>query len=211
MTEKEKVNFILEQLNILYPDAKAELDFENDFELLVAVVLSAQTTDIQVNIVTKDLFLYYPTPEKMMNADILHVESILNRIGLYRTKAKNVVNLSKMIVENFDGKVPSNRKDLESLPGVGRKTANVVLSVAFNIPAIAVDTHVARVSKRLGLVLETDSVEVIEKKLMKMFPEETWTKLHHQLILFGRYICTARNPKTELCPFKLFCGCSNLF
>lgn len=199
----------MEELDKLYPDAKGELDHENDFELLVAVVLSAQTTDAQVNIVTKDLFKAYPTPEKLSQANIEHVESLINRIGLFRTKSKNIINLSKIIVEEHNGNVPSNRKDLENLPGVGRKTANVVLSIAFNQPQIAVDTHVARVSKRLGLVDEKDSVLVIERKLKTLFPEERWTKLHHQLILFGRYICTARNPKTELCPFKSFCKCSN--
>jgi len=200
----------MEELDKLYPDAKGELDHKNDFELLVAVVLSAQTTDAQVNVVTKDLFNEYPTPLKLSKANITDVENIINRIGLFRTKAKNIVNLSKILVEKHNGLVPSNRKDLEALPGVGRKTANVVLSIAFDIPQIAVDTHVARVSKRLGLVNENDSVLVIERKLKELFPKERWTKLHHQLILFGRYICTARNPKTELCPFKSFCKCHKL-
>lgn len=200
----------MEELDKLYPDAKGELDHKNDFELLVAVVLSAQTTDLQVNIVTKGLFKHYPTPQDLANANLEHVESLINRIGLFRTKAKNIINLSKILVEKHNGKVPNNRKDLESLPGVGRKTANVVLSIAFDIPQIAVDTHVSRVSKRLGLVDENASVLQIEKRLKELFPKERWTKLHHQLILFGRYICTARNPKKELCPFKSFCKCQFL-
>lgn len=207
MNKTNKINFILEQLNILYPDAKGELDHNNNFELLVAVVLSAQTTDRQVNIVTKDLFSKYPTSKLLSKAKINEVEACINSIGLYKTKAKNIINLSKIIESQHGGIVPGNRNDLEKLPGVGRKTANVVLSIAFGEPQIAVDTHVARVSKRLGLVDEKDSVIVIEQKLRQLFPKETWTKLHHQLILFGRYICTARNPKVELCPFKEFCKC----
>jgi len=211
MTLEQKAKHILEQLDILFPNAKGELDHENNFELLVAVVLSAQTTDVAVNIVTKDLFKYYPTPEKLANADINHVMEILNRIGLYRNKSKNIINLSKILVEKYNGEVPNTRKALESLPGVGRKTANVVLSIAFGIPAIAVDTHVARVSKRLGLVDEDDSVLQIEKKLMEIFPKEKWTKLHHQLILYGRYHCTARNNDPNRCVFREFCSyCSKI-
>lgn len=203
MTNKEYK--ILEELENLFPDAKGELDHENDFELLVAVALSAQTTDVAVNIVTKDLFRKYPTPEKLANADIEDVMQTINRIGLYRNKSKNIINLSKMIMDDFGGKVPNNRKDLEKLPGVGRKTANVVLSISFDIPAIAVDTHVERVSKRLGLANIEDNVLAVENKLMDTFPKEYWQKIHHQLIFFGRYHCTARKPKCNECPLYDIC------
>lgn len=206
-----KVNYILEQLDILFPNAKGELDHSNNFELLVAVVLSAQTTDVAVNIVTKDLFSHYPTPLMLANANINDVMKLINKIGLYRNKSKNIINLSKILVDKYNSEVPNTREALESLPGVGRKTANVILSSAFNIPAIAVDTHVARVSKRLGLVDENDSVLVIEQKLMKLFPKDKWIKLHHQLILYGRYYCPARRSKENKCIFKEFCSfCKNI-
>lgn len=185
---------ILNALNTMFPDAKAELDFKNNFELIIAVVLSAQTTDIAVNKVTKELFEKYGTPEKLANANVSDVITIINSIGLYKTKANNIINLSKILIEKHNSLVPNNRKDLESLPGVGRKTANVVLSVAFNEPAIAVDTHVFRTAKRLGLAAADDSFIEVEKKLMAAFPKEVWSKLHHQLILYGRYYCRARNP-----------------
>lgn len=204
MTKSQRI-FFSYYLEELFPDAKAELDFENNFELIVAVVLSAQTTDIAVNKVTKDLFKYYPTPQKLMDADIDHVMAILKSIGLYRTKAKNIIALSKMLVESYDGEVPSDRKALESLPGVGRKTANVVLSNAFGIPALAVDTHILRISKRLGLADENDDALAVEKKLNQKFPKELWHKLHHQLIFFGRYHCTARKPNCDTCKMQEIC------
>ncbi len=204
MTKSQRI-FFSHYLEELFPDAKAELDFENNFELIVAVVLSAQTTDIAVNKVTKDLFKYYPTPQKLMDADIDHVMAILKSIGLYRTKAKNIIALSKILVESYDGEVPSDRKALESLPGVGRKTANVVLSNAFGIPALAVDTHILRISKRLGLADENDDALAVEKKLNQKFPKELWHKLHHQLIFFGRYHCTARKPNCDTCKMQTIC------
>lgn len=203
MTNNQKE--ILKQLDILFPDAKGELDHRNAFELLVAVVLSAQTTDVAVNIVTKGLFDKYPTPKLLANANIDDVMELINRIGLYRNKSRNIINLSKMLVEDFNSTVPNNLKDLEKLPGVGRKTANVVLSNVYNIPAIAVDTHVERISKRLGLANIDDNVLQVEHKLMDIFPEEYWLKLHHQLIFFGRYHCTARKPKCNECPLFDIC------
>lgn|SRR5690554_1483119 len=203
MTKRNQA--ILANLNEMFPDAKAELDFTNNFELLVAVVLSAQTTDIAVNKVTKELFANYDTPQKLAQARQEDIEKILNRIGLYKTKAKNIIGLSNIIVSKFNGVVPDKRTDLESLPGVGRKTANVVLSVAFNIPAIAVDTHVFRTSKRLGLAEPNDSLIEVEKKLMAAFPKEVWTKLHHQLILYGRYYCKAKNPICSESIMKDYC------
>lgn len=203
MTNKNK--FILDTLEAMFPDAHGELDHENEFELLVAVTLSAQTTDVAVNKVTKDLFLKYPTPFELAEADINDVMELINKIGLFRNKSKNIINLSKILVEKHNGIVPNDRDSLEALPGVGRKTANVVLSIAFGVPAIAVDTHVNRVSKRLGLASEDDSLMNVEQNLMDSFPKETWTKLHHQLIFFGRYHCLAKKPKCELCPLFDVC------
>lgn len=202
---KVDVDRLLHTFEEMFPNAEGELDHRNDFELLVAVVLSAQTTDIGVNNVTPNLFKYYPTPYDLANAKQAHVEELLNSIGLYRMKAKNIINLSKILVDKHQGLVPDNRIDLEFLPGVGRKTANVVLSVAFDIPAIAVDTHVSRISKRLGIANENDSVLTVEKKLMNLFPRDTWQKVHHQMIFFGRYHCLARNPKCNTCPLVDVC------
>ena len=196
---------IIEYLNKLFPDAKAELDYKNDFELLVAVVLSAQTTDIAVNKVTKELFRKYPTPKDMKDAEVSDLEQIIKTIGLYKTKAKNIKSLATDLYEKYDSKVPDQRNQLEALSGVGRKTANVVLSNAFNIPAFAVDTHVTRVSIRLGIAEEKDNVLKIEEKLMDYFPKETWLKLHHQFIFFGRYHCTARKPKCQICELSKVC------
>ncbi|CCV64772.1 Endonuclease III [Alteracholeplasma palmae J233] len=194
MTKQE---FIIDYLDKLIPDPKPELDFTNNFELLVAVVLSAQTTDKAVNKVTPELFSKYPTPEKMKDAELEDLERILKGIGLYKNKAKYIKSLSESLYKNFNSIVPNNREDLESLTGVGRKTANVVLSNAFNIPAFAVDTHVARVTRMLQIATRKDSVLEIEQKLMDFFPKESWSRLHHQFILFGRYYLKARNPEVE--------------
>ncbi len=200
-----RVDKIINVLNDMYPHAKAELNFHNHFELLVAVVLSAQTTDKSVNKVTEVLFKKYPDAKTLSKANLTDVEHIIRQIGLYHNKSKNIVQLSKVLVGQFDGHVPSARKDLESLPGVGRKTANVVLSNAFDIPAFAVDTHVARVSVRLGLAKKEDTVLEIEKKLNKKIPKEHWSKMHHQLIFFGRYHCMAKSPKCHGCPLFDIC------
>jgi len=200
-----RVEQIIDTLNQMYPDAHVELVHKNHFELLVAVVLSAQTTDVSVNKVTPKLFESYPTPLKMSEAELKDIEKIIQRIGLYRNKAKNIQALSKELVTKYNSEVPSDRKSLESLPGVGRKTANVVLSNAFGVPALAVDTHVARVSVRLGLAKKEDSVLEIEKKLNRKIPREYWTKIHHQLIFFGRYHCLAKNPKCNDCPLFDIC------
>lgn len=170
-----------------------ELDHKNDFELLIAVILSAQATDASVNKVTPSLFEKYPSPVSLSQAELKDVEKILQTLGLYKNKARFIIETSKIICENFNGQVPRTREALMTLPGVGRKTANVMLAVAYNIPAIAVDTHVARVAKRLGFAKEKDSVDVIEKKLMKVFKKEDWAEAHFLLLLFGRYISTARN------------------
>ncbi len=200
-----RINQVLEALNNMFPDANVELIHHNNFELLVAVVLSAQTTDISVNKITPKLFNKYPTPELLAEAEIHDVETLIRSIGLYRNKAKNIKMLASEITSKFNGEVPGNRSDLESLPGVGRKTANVVLSNAFGIPALAVDTHVARVSVRLGLAKSGDGVFDIEKKLMKKIPKELWQKVHHQFIFFGRYHCLAKKPKCYECPLFDLC------
>ena len=201
-----KSEIILDVLNQMYPDAHVELTHKNHFELLVAVVLSAQTTDVSVNKVTPGLFNRFPTPEAMAIADQKDVEMLIKTIGLYKMKAKNIILLAKQLVEVHQSVVPNSRKSLEALPGVGRKTANVVLSNAFGVPALAVDTHVNRVSKRLKLAKDKDSVVDVEKKLMRKFPRSSWTKLHHQLIFFGRYHCTAKNPQCSNCPLFNVCG-----
>ncbi len=194
------ITHFLETLNQMFPDAKAELNYKNPFELLIAVVLSAQTTDKAVNKVTEKLFISYPDALSLSQANLMDVENIIKTIGLYHNKAKNIIGLSQVLVEKYDGQVPQIREQLEALPGVGRKTTNVVISNAFGIPALAVDTHVARVSIRLGLAKPTDSVLEIEKKLNRKIPKEYWLKVHHQMIFFGRYHCLSKNPKCNNCP-----------
>ncbi len=205
----KKETIILNALDQMFPDAHVELTHNNDFELLVAVVLSAQTTDVAVNKVTPKLFEAYKTPKALAEANLKDVESFIQTIGLYRNKAKNIIMLADQIHRNYQDQVPQEREALESLPGVGRKTANVVLSNAFGVPAIAVDTHVARVSVRLGLADLKDSVLEIEQKLMKKFPKSRWQQLHHQLIFFGRYHCLAKKPKCFSCPLYDLCQYPN--
>lgn len=199
------IDHFLTTLNQMFPDAKAELNYQNPFELLIAVVLSAQTTDKAVNKVTEKLFTAYPNAEALAQANLLDVENTIKTIGLYHNKAKNIIALSQALVEKHHGLVPQEREQLEALPGVGRKTTNVVISNAFGIPALAVDTHVARISVRLGLAKEKDSVLEIEKKLNRKIPKQHWLKVHHQMIFFGRYHCLAKNPKCNICP--LFDDC----
>ena len=198
-------NFILKKLDELYPNAKCELIHSNSFELLIAVILSAQTTDERVNSVTPFLFKKYPDAYKLSKAKLNEVEKIIKPIGLYKNKAKNIIMTSKMLCDLYDGNVPSNREELEALTGVGRKTANVVLNNCFDYPAFAVDTHVSRVSKRLGIAQKDDDVRIIEEKLMTYFPKKYWGKLHHQFIFFGRYKCKAVKPDCLDCPFKKIC------
>lgn len=196
---KAETTKVIEAMGEIFPEAKAELDHKNAFELLIAVILSAQTTDVGVNKVTPALFAAYPTPEQMMIADLADIEDKIKTIGLYRNKAKFLKNTATKLVEEFAGEVPNNRKDLESLPGVGRKTANVVLSVAFNEPAIAVDTHVERVSKKLRIVEEDATILQVEKTLMEKIPKSLWSIAHHRLIFFGRYQCPARKHDHDEC------------
>lgn len=196
---------ILNELEKMFKDARAELNYTNNFELLVAVVLSAQTTDIAVNNATPALFEKYPNPELLSVAKQEDVERLIKSIGLYRNKAKHLIGLSKQLIIKHQGIVPNTRESLEALPGVGRKTANVVLANAFGIPTLAVDTHVQRVSIRLGLAKKDSTPLEVEESLSKIFPKKTWIKLHHQLIFFGRYQCLARNPKCYSCPLFDIC------
>lgn len=200
-----KIERIFDFLDQRFPNAHCELNYSKDYELLIAVVLSAQATDKSVNLVTKNLFSSYPTLLSLANAKAEDIEKIINSVGLSRTKSKNVVLLANELVDRFDGKVPSDRKDLMSLPGVGRKTANVVRIEYFKIPEIPVDTHVERVSKRLGLAKEEDNVLEVENKLRRKIPKERLIKAHHQLIFFGRYLCKSQNPLCKECPLKDLC------
>ena len=199
------VNAILDELEVMFPNAHCELEHRNAFELLCAVVLSAQTTDAAVNKVTPHLFECFPTVEAMANANIKAIEACIKSIGLYRNKAKSLQQLSRSLIEKFNGEVPSSMKDLTSLSGVGRKTANVIRSVWFDIPSIAVDTHVDRISKRLKLAKPFDDVEDVERKLKRKLPRERWNRAHHLFIFFGRYHCHSRSPKCENCPFGSIC------
>lgn len=192
---KMTVEEVLDILSEEYPNPESELNYENTFNLLIAVILSAQATDRSVNKVTPTLFKAYPDAYSLAEADKEDVMEILKSIGLYKNKSKFIIEASKKIVDDFKGKVPASREELISLPGVGRKTANVVLAEAFKIPAIAVDTHVSRVAKRLGWADEKDSVLKIEQKLMDIIPKDRWASAHHQLLLFGRYNSTARDKR----------------
>lgn len=198
MTQK-KVRHILDTIGELFPDAHCELRHSNPFELTIAVLLSAQCTDETVNKVTLDLFQKYKRPEDYLAVPLEELEQDIRRIGLFRNKASNIQKLCQLLLDKFDGEIPEKHEHLVELPGVGRKTANVVMSNAFGVPAIAVDTHVERVSKRLGLVDPEDSVLEVEKKLMKKVPREEWTQTHHRLIFFGRYHCKAQNPQCHIC------------
>lgn len=204
MTEAQRVQRILTALDHVYPDVTTALVHHNAFELLVATVMSAQTNDNQVNKVTPELFKRYPTPKKLAAAPVAEVGELIHSIGFWQTKAKNVVRLSQLLVERHQGQVPGEREALEALPGVGRKTASVVLATAFGIPAIAVDTHVFRVSRRLGLA-KGKTVAAVEQDLMKNLPEDRWAKTHHQLIWHGRQICKSQRPLCHHCPLQAWC------
>ena len=194
----ENISVIMEKLEIMHPEAACALDFGTRFQLLSAVMLSAQTTDVSVNKVTPILFAKYPTPEAMAEADPLEVQEIIKTIGLYKNKSKNIVALAKMLVSDFGGEVPGDFNDLVKLPGVGRKTANVVLAEGFGEARIAVDTHVFRVSNRIGLTCAKDP-EGVEKMLMERLPEDQWSRAHHLLIFHGRKVCHARRPDCDNC------------
>ncbi|WP_163526203.1 endonuclease III [Halobacillus ihumii] len=205
MLNKSQIRECLDAFEEMFPDAECELTHSNAFELLVAVVLSAQATDALVNKVTPQLFRKYKSPEDYLAVPLEELQHDIKSIGLYRNKAKNIQKLSHTLIEKFDGRVPSTKQELESLAGVGRKTANVVASVAFQEPAIAVDTHVERVSKRLAICRYKDSVLEVEKTLMRKIPKEEWSDTHHRMIFFGRYHCKAQRPQCEECPLLHLC------
>ena len=199
------MNSISSYLYYLFPNPKCELLYNNDYQLLIAIVLSAQSTDKRVNSVTPILFDKYRSLETLKQASPVDVESIIRPVGSYHKKASYVIGIAKILVDEYNGVVPVDREALEKMPGVGRKTVNVFLSEFYNVPAIAVDTHVERVSKRLRLAYAKDNVLTIEKKLMKKFPKEEWGKRHLQLVLFGRYYCKAVKPLCEDCKLKDIC------
>ncbi len=205
---KKKINELLDKLEEMYPDADCALDFGSIFQLLISVVLSAQTTDKSVNAVTPELFTRYPDAGALSLAREEDLQDIIKRIGMYKTKSKNILALSKTLESQYEGQVPEDYDKLIALPGVGRKTANVVLSVGFGQQRIAVDTHVFRVSNRIGLVHEKDVLKT-ELALMKVIPEERWSRTHHSLIFHGRYCCDAKKPKCEDCAISAFCKTFN--
>ena len=200
----EETTKVIRAMGELFPEAKAELNHDSPFQLLIAVILSAQTTDVGVNKVTPGLFEAYPTPEALMQADREDIMEKIKTIGLYRNKAKFIKSCATDIVERFGGEVPQTRKELQSLAGVGRKTANVVLSVAFAEPAIAVDTHVNRISKKFNIAPEDASIRQVENCLMEKLPKDLWSQAHHWLIFFGRYQCPARDHDHDECVRKVY-------
>ena len=205
MKKSERVNIIRDYLNELFANPVCELNYNNDYELLIAIVLSAQSTDKRVNSVTPTLFGKYNTLEKLSKADLNDLENILRPIGSFKKKAFYVRDIASILVSEYDSRVPISRQKLEQFPGVGRKTVNVFFSEFYNIPAFAVDTHVERVSKRLALVKENDNVREIEEKLKRAFRREEWSRVHLQLVLFGRYKCKAVSPDCDNCRLKDIC------
>jgi endonuclease III len=205
MLTLKEIRHCLDSMADMFPDAHCELNHENPFELVIAVLLSAQCTDVLVNKVTKNLFQKYKKPEDYLTVSEEELQQDIRSIGLYRNKAKNIRKLCQILLDEYGGEVPPNRDELTKLPGVGRKTANVVVSVAFGIPAIAVDTHVERVSKRLGICRWKDSVLEVEKTLMRKIPQDEWSVTHHRLIFFGRYHCKAQSPQCHVCPLLELC------
>ena len=197
---KKRARKVLEEIIALFPDAKPSLDFRNHFELLVAVMLSAQTTDAAVNKATPALFEAFPTPQSMAYASESDIAKHISRLGLYRNKAKFLKKCAQQLLEDFDGQVPQTREELESLAGVGRKTANVVMSVGFGIPAFAVDTHVERICKHHYIVKKSATPLEVEKRVMDILPPEKWLSAHQAMIYFGRAICHPKNPECEHYP-----------
>lgn len=201
---KKKTEEVLDILDTVYPDAGPELDHNNEFELLIATILSAQCTDVRVNMITKELFEFAKTPEDILELGADEVRRIIRPCGFFNQKTKSIMGTCEILVNEYGSRVPGDRKALEKMPGVGRKTANVVLSTCFGVPAIAVDTHVFRVTNRIGIVREAN-VETTEKALMKKIDENRWTKAHHLFIFHGRRRCMARNPDCLNCEIKEYC------
>ena len=201
----KKVDDLFSFLDYLFPNSSGELIYNKDYELLIAVVLSAQCTDKRVNKITKILFDKYNSLEKLKNACLEDIIFIIKPLGSFNKKAKYILEISNYLFYNCNSKVPNSREILESLPGVGRKTCNVVLAELFNVPLIAVDTHVKRVSKRLLVDSSLDDVIEIEKKLMNLIPKDKWIKFHHEMVLFGRYFCKSKKPMCDKCKLKKYC------
>ncbi len=201
----DHVNSILKILESTYPHAHCELKYKSPFQLLVATILSAQTTDQKVNEVTSELFAQYPTPEKMLVLSAVELENKIRKIGLFRNKAKNIIETCRLLVDQYNGEVPADLDELIRLPGVGRKTASVVVANAFGIPAFPVDTHVLRVSNRLGLTDKNDPLKV-EKDLTSVIPTDLWIDTHHRIIFHGRRLCYARKPNCVNCPLHPYCS-----
>lgn len=204
LLSKNEINEVLNILDETYPDAKAELDHTNAFEMLLATILSAQCTDVRVNMITKDLFKVVKTPEDALNLGFNKLSEIIRPCGFFNTKTKNILKTCEILINEHNSQVPDNKEDLVKLPGVGRKTANVVLSVCFGVDAIAVDTHVFRVTNRLGIVKEKN-VEDTEDSLMERIEKDKWSKSHHLFIFHGRRTCKARNPQCEICTVRDYC------
>lgn len=205
MLSNKKIRYCLEKMQELFPEAHGELVWDTPFHLLMAVILSAQATDISVNKATPQLFATYPNPKTLANAPLEEIENLIRTIGLYRTKAKNLKKMAAILHTEYQDEVPASKTELIKLPGVGRKTANVVAGEAFGTPGIAVDTHVERVSKRLKFVPQKASILEVEEKLMAALPKEEWVKDHHTMIFFGRYHCMAKKPKCASCPLLDIC------
>lgn len=195
----------LQYIYSLYPHAQCELHYQTIFQLLIAVVLSAQTTDARVNQATEKLFFKFPDAHLLKNASLKEVEEIIKSIGMYKVKAKHLLEIAKIIDEKYHGEVPKNKEDLLQLPGVGNKTTNVILAEGYKIPALPVDTHIHRIAKRLKYADIEDSVEVVEEKLKKAIEPENWIQMHHSLIFFGRYFCKAKQPECDKCQLKDQC------
>lgn len=205
MRKKEKISFLLDYFQKSQPDVQSELQFDNAYQLLVATMLAAQCTDKRVNMVTPALFKAYSTPKEMAQASVEDILSYVKSVSYPNSKAAHLSAMSKMLVNDFDGEVPATMEELTSLPGVGRKTANVVLAFAFGQAAMPVDTHVFRVAHRLGLVKDAPTPDAVEKQLVKLFPTEYISRAHHWLLLHGRYVCTARKPHCDECPIREAC------
>ena len=203
------MNKKLEYILNMYPNAKCELEYTSLFTLLIAIVLSAQTTDKKVNETTKILFAKYQTIQSLADANLEDVKSILKHLGMYQVKSKNIVEIAKIVHYTFNDNVPCNREILSTFPGVGNKTTNVLLAEGFKIPSFPVDTHVNRVSKRLGFARKKDSVEIVEQKMKKEIPEDKWIQMHHSIIFFGRYFCKAIHPECDKCALKDSCNKDN--
>jgi endonuclease-3 len=208
-TPKGRAREVARRLALEYPDARCELDFENPFQLLAATILSAQTTDVRVNMVTPVLFARYPDPEALASADLSELEDIVRSTGFYANKSRSLVGMAQALLERFDGEVPTRLEDLVTLPGVGRKTGNVVRSVAFDLPGLPVDTHVGRLSRRLGLTTEEDPVKV-ERQLNSYLPPGERGRFSLRMILHGRRVCDARRPRCEVCVLADICPSSRV-